>query len=80
MTHQASVVVIGGGQAGLAAGYHLRRLGLDFVILEASPPCAIPLTAQLFHPVEADQFELPPPTLPPYGPYTPSRLHDVDHF
>ncbi|WP_217185696.1 FAD-dependent oxidoreductase, partial [Streptomyces sp. AC495_CC817] len=29
------VVVIGGGQAGLAAGYHLRRLGLDFVILDA---------------------------------------------
>ncbi|MET9514354.1 ArsO family NAD(P)H-dependent flavin-containing monooxygenase [Streptomyces sp. NPDC002994] len=28
------VVVIGGGQAGLAAGYHLRRLGLDFVILD----------------------------------------------
>jgi glycine/D-amino acid oxidase-like deaminating enzyme len=28
-------VVIGGGQAGLAAGYHLRRLGLDFVILDA---------------------------------------------
>lgn len=24
------IVVIGGGQAGLAAGYHLRRLGLDF--------------------------------------------------
>ncbi|WP_229695244.1 ArsO family NAD(P)H-dependent flavin-containing monooxygenase [Streptomyces lacrimifluminis] len=37
MTHtrSAQVVVIGGGQAGLAAGYHLRRLGLDFVILDA---------------------------------------------
>lgn len=31
----ADVVVIGGGQAGLAAGYHLRRLGLDFVVLDA---------------------------------------------
>jgi putative flavoprotein involved in K+ transport len=31
------VVVIGGGQAGLAAGYHLRRLGLDFAILDAQP-------------------------------------------
>ncbi|WP_175409790.1 ArsO family NAD(P)H-dependent flavin-containing monooxygenase [Streptomyces sp. TRM64462] len=29
------VVVIGGGQSGLAAGYHLRRLGLDFVVLDA---------------------------------------------
>src|SRR5438874_11252624 len=29
-----SVVVIGGGQAGLAAGYHLAQRGVDFVILE----------------------------------------------
>jgi putative flavoprotein involved in K+ transport len=29
------VVVIGGGQAGLAAGYHLRRAKADFVILDA---------------------------------------------
>ncbi|KEI43091.1 ArsO family NAD(P)H-dependent flavin-containing monooxygenase [Saccharopolyspora rectivirgula] len=28
------VVVVGGGQAGLAAGYFLRRSGLDFVILD----------------------------------------------
>jgi putative flavoprotein involved in K+ transport len=35
MTHTPQVVVIGGGQSGLAAGYHLRRLGLDFVILDA---------------------------------------------
>ncbi|MFF4836621.1 ArsO family NAD(P)H-dependent flavin-containing monooxygenase [Streptomyces sp. NPDC001315] len=35
MTRTSQVVVIGGGQAGLAAGYHLRRLGLDFAILDA---------------------------------------------
>lgn len=35
MTHTTQVVVIGGGQAGVAAGYHLRRLGLDFVVLDA---------------------------------------------
>ncbi|GAA5079245.1 ArsO family NAD(P)H-dependent flavin-containing monooxygenase [Streptomyces similanensis] len=35
MTWRADVVVVGGGQAGLAAGYHLRRQGLDFVILDA---------------------------------------------
>ncbi|WP_137988488.1 ArsO family NAD(P)H-dependent flavin-containing monooxygenase [Streptomyces vilmorinianum] len=35
MTQAVDVVVIGGGQSGLAAGYHLRRLGLDFVILDA---------------------------------------------
>ncbi len=35
MTQHADVVVIGGGQAGLAAGYHLRRHGPDFVVLDA---------------------------------------------
>lgn len=29
------VIVIGGGQAGLAAGYHLARAGTEFVILDA---------------------------------------------
>lgn len=28
-------LVVGGGQAGLAAGYHLERAGLSFTILEA---------------------------------------------
>ncbi|MEU1367477.1 ArsO family NAD(P)H-dependent flavin-containing monooxygenase [Streptomyces sp. NPDC005803] len=37
MTQHTDVVVVGGGQAGLAAGYHLRRRGLDFVILDADP-------------------------------------------
>ncbi|MER6100649.1 ArsO family NAD(P)H-dependent flavin-containing monooxygenase [Streptomyces sp. NPDC001728] len=35
MSRTFDVVVIGGGQAGLAAGYHLRRAGLDFVVLDA---------------------------------------------
>lgn len=36
MTATADVVVIGGGQSGLAAAYHLRRLGgLDVVVLDA---------------------------------------------
>ncbi|MFJ4878500.1 ArsO family NAD(P)H-dependent flavin-containing monooxygenase [Streptomyces sp. NPDC088745] len=35
MTQRTDVVVVGGGQAGLAAGYHLRRQGLNFVILDA---------------------------------------------
>jgi putative flavoprotein involved in K+ transport len=34
-TQQYDVIVIGGGQAGLATGYHLRRRGASFVILEA---------------------------------------------
>ncbi|WP_340557750.1 ArsO family NAD(P)H-dependent flavin-containing monooxygenase [Streptomyces sp. GSL17-111] len=35
MINATDVLVIGGGQAGLAAGYHLRRAELDFVILDA---------------------------------------------
>lgn len=35
MTQRTGVVVIGGGQSGLAAGYHLRRLGIQHVILDA---------------------------------------------
>ncbi|MDO5682551.1 MAG: FAD-dependent oxidoreductase [Propionibacteriaceae bacterium] len=31
-----SAVVIGAGQAGLSAAYHLQRLGLDFVVLDAN--------------------------------------------
>ena len=32
---EADVVVVGGGQAGLAVGYYLRRTGLSFAILDA---------------------------------------------
>jgi putative flavoprotein involved in K+ transport len=31
------LIVVGGGQAGLAAGYYLRRSGLSYVILDAQP-------------------------------------------
>ncbi len=38
---EVEVVVVGGGQAGLATGYHLRRAGLvagsDYVVLDANP-------------------------------------------
>ncbi|MEX1294863.1 MAG: FAD-dependent oxidoreductase [Candidatus Limnocylindrales bacterium] len=36
-TRRHDVVVIGGGQNGLAAGYHLARAGIDHVILERAP-------------------------------------------
>jgi FtsP/CotA-like multicopper oxidase with cupredoxin domain len=40
-TKSHDVVVVGGGQAGLALGYHLANQGLDFTILEAaSEPAA----------------------------------------
>lgn len=34
-TEHFDVIVVGGGQAGLSAGWHLARRGLSFVILEA---------------------------------------------
>lgn len=34
-TEQRDIVIIGGGQAGLAVAYYLRRTGLSFVILDA---------------------------------------------
>ena len=37
MTESLDVVVIGGGQAGLAIGWHLRRLGASFAILDGAP-------------------------------------------
>lgn len=37
METSVDVVVIGGGQAGLAAGYYLRRANRDFVILDDQP-------------------------------------------
>jgi len=35
MVDDPAVVVIGGGQAGLAVGYHSRRTGVSFVILDS---------------------------------------------
>ncbi|HEX7239889.1 MAG TPA: ArsO family NAD(P)H-dependent flavin-containing monooxygenase [Longimicrobiaceae bacterium] len=37
MSEALDVVVIGGGQSGLAVGYHLRRTALRFAILDAAP-------------------------------------------
>lgn len=36
-SHEIDIVVIGGGQSGLALGYFLRRTGRSFVILDAAP-------------------------------------------
>ena len=34
-TRQAEVIVVGGGQAGMAAGYYLAQAGIRFLILDA---------------------------------------------
>ncbi len=37
MSKKAKTIVIGGGQAGLAVGYHLAKRGIPFQILDANP-------------------------------------------
>jgi putative flavoprotein involved in K+ transport len=80
----AQVVVIGGGQAGLAAGYYLRRAGLDFVILDAQ---ATPGGAwqhgwdslRLFSPAQFSS--LPGWPMPPSpGEWYPPAGHVVDYL
>ncbi|MEU8870180.1 ArsO family NAD(P)H-dependent flavin-containing monooxygenase [Streptomyces javensis] len=84
MTQQADVVVVGGGQAGLAAGYHLRRLGVDFVILDgqSTPGGAWQHTwdsLRLFSP--AAYSSLPGRLMPPQpGEVYPDAGHVVEYL
>ena len=86
---EVDVVVVGGGQAGLAAGYHLRRAGLgpgdDFVILDASdrPGGAWPSmwsSLRLFSPSEYSS--LPGRLMPPWTADDgfPPKQHVVDYL
>lgn len=87
---QTKVVVIGGGQAGLATGFYLRRAGLapgeDFVILDASevPGGAWPHMwegLRLFSPPSFSS--LPGWMMPPWNDAehgSPPRSHVVDYL
>ncbi|MFD5484943.1 ArsO family NAD(P)H-dependent flavin-containing monooxygenase [Streptomyces virginiae] len=84
MTQRTDVVVIGGGQSGLAAGYHLRRLGIEHVILdaEAAPGGAWQHTwdsLRLFSP--AQYSSLPGRLMPVQeGELYPDAAHVVDYL
>ena len=76
--------MIGGGQAGLAAGYHLRRAGLDFVILDASgtPGGAWPHMWQSLHLFSPAAYSSLPGRLMPHqaGRTCPDAAHVVDYL
>ena len=61
MTERHDVIVVGGGQAGLAIGYLLARRGLRFTILEAADAPAAAWRSRweslkLFTPVRYDSL------------------------
>lgn len=77
------VLVIGGGQAGLACGYFLRRTGLSFIILDAEdgPGGAWRHgweSLRLFSP--AQWSSLPGWPMPPTNEGYPNRAHVLDYL
>ncbi|MBS9375931.1 putative oxidoreductase CzcO [Rhodococcus sp. B50] len=83
MTTNVEVLVIGGGQAGLAAGYYLRRAGHRFVILDDqhSPGGAWPHmwpSLRLFSP--ADFASLPGWPMPRWPDGFPPARHVGDYL
>ncbi|HKP89015.1 MAG TPA: NAD(P)/FAD-dependent oxidoreductase [Thermoleophilaceae bacterium] len=71
-SQQRDVIVVGGGQAGLAIGYHLARQGRDFSILEAAAQPAAAWrdrwdSLRLFTPARYDALPGLPFPGEPYG-------------
>lgn len=82
MSAARDVAVIGGGQAGLAVAYYLRRAGLDFVVLDAGdrPGGAWPHawdSLRLFSPATYSSL---PGWLMPGGDGFPTRDEVVDYL
>ncbi|MCX2946770.1 ArsO family NAD(P)H-dependent flavin-containing monooxygenase [Lentzea sp. NEAU-D7] len=80
---RSDVVVIGGGQAGLAAAYYLRRAGVGHVVLDAqsSPGGAWPHgwnSLRLFS--VARHSSLPGWPMPPFSDGYPTAQHVVDYL
>ena len=75
------VIVIGGGQAGLSVGYHLKKLGLEFVILDASTRIGDAWrhrwdTLRLFTPARYDGLDGMPFPGPPHAFPTKDEMAD----
>ena len=82
-TNVLDVAVIGGGQAGLAAGFYLRRSGREFAIFDAQeePGGAWPHmweSLRLFSP--ARYSSLPGWPMPPWNHGYPPAAHVVDYL
>ena len=61
-TERVETVVVGGGQAGLAVGYHLERRNRPFVILDAGMTELIrPMLYDAYHRIEAVLPDAGPP-------------------
>lgn len=86
-TTRPDVLVIGGGQAGLATAYHLRRAGLvagdGFSVIDANPAPGGAWqhtwpSLRLFSP--AAYSSLPGRPMPPSGEEYPAAVHVVDYL
>lgn len=83
ITTSVDVVVIGGGQAALAAGYYLKRAGRQFVTLDDQPTpggswSRVWASLRLFSPGEF--ASLPGRPMPPWQSGFPPASHVVDYL
>lgn len=83
MDIEKDVIVIGGGQSGLACGYYLRRTGLDYLIVDEQEGCGGAWrhtwdSLSLFSP--ADQSSLPGWQMPPSKEAFPDREEVIQYL
>jgi putative flavoprotein involved in K+ transport len=78
---RVNTVVVGGGQAGLSVGYHLQRLGVPFLILDASERIGDAWrhrwdSLRLFTPARFDGLDGMPFPAPPFSFPTKGEMAD----